>query len=129
MIFTLFLIFCGLITHTKTHTQTMAHCHHHPPLSSHSTSSHVLCAIPLVAAVDCPPPSLPRPLSVLMPLVAIALFITVTIALAALAIPLFVARHPSCCRNCNLHRQRSLCCPPHSLLLQLPSLLPLPSLA
>ncbi len=27
------LIFCHLFTHPKTHTQTMAHRHHHPPLS------------------------------------------------------------------------------------------------
>jgi hypothetical protein len=60
--FALFLIFCGLSTHTKTHTQTMAHCHHHPPLSSHSMSGCVLCTVPIVAAVERPPPSLPYPL-------------------------------------------------------------------
>ncbi len=56
--FALFLIFCCFSTHTKTHTQTMSHRHHHAPLSSHSASSHVLCAIPIVATVKCPPPSL-----------------------------------------------------------------------
>jgi hypothetical protein len=31
--------FCGLSTHTETHMQTMAHFHHHPPLSWHQYSS------------------------------------------------------------------------------------------
>jgi hypothetical protein len=37
--FALFLIFCGLSTHAKIQTQTMAHCHHHPPFSQHQCSS------------------------------------------------------------------------------------------
>ncbi len=53
--------FCGLSTHSKTHTQTMAYCPHHTPLSSCSMSGHVLCAIPIpiaiVATVACPPAS------------------------------------------------------------------------
>ncbi len=44
--------------HTQKHThktQTMAHRHHHPPLSSHSASGLVLRAVPIVAAVERPP--------------------------------------------------------------------------
>jgi hypothetical protein len=99
-----------------------------PPLSRHSTSGHVICAVPIpiaiVAAVERPPPSLLWPLSVVSPLVTIALFVTVAIALAAIAIAFFVARHPSRCRNYNLRRQRSLRRPSHSLLFPLHCLSP-----
>ncbi len=54
--------FCHLFTHPKTHTQTMAHCHHHPPpLSMCCVSDHVLRAVALpitiVAIVARSPPS------------------------------------------------------------------------
>ena len=74
------LIFCHLSTHPITHTQTMAHRHHHPPLSRRCVSSHVLCAftlpIAIVAAV-----AFPSPVPVLLRLVTIALFVAVAIAI------------------------------------------------
>ena len=81
-----FLFFCHLFTHPKTHTQTMAHHDHRPPLSRHCVSGHVLCAVTLpidiVAAVTCSPPSLPLPMPVLSWSVTITLFVAITIAVA-----------------------------------------------
>ena len=60
-------------------------------------SGNVLCAVTLpianVATIVCLPPALPSPLHVLLPTVAIALFvaIAIAIALAALSIALFDA--------------------------------------
>ena len=62
-------------------------------------SGNVLCAVTLpianVATIVCLPPALPSPLHVLLPPVAIALFvaiaIAITIALATLSIALFDA--------------------------------------
>jgi hypothetical protein len=69
--------FRGLSTHTQNHTQTMAHRHHHPPLSRRSVNGHVLCAV--ATAVARSSPSLMSPLLVLSPLVAIALFVAVAV--------------------------------------------------
>ena len=108
------LICCGLSTHTQAHTQTMAHHHHHSPLSRNCASSRVLCAIILpiavVAAVAHSSPSLPLPLPVLLPLVTIALFVAVAIpiAFATLIIALIAAQPPVCSLspNCATHLQQ-----------------------
>ena len=88
--FALFLIYRHLFTHPITHTQTMAHCHHHPPLSRRCVSGHVLFAVTLPiginAAVACLPPSFLSPVPALLRLVAIALFVAVAIAIAIAAI-------------------------------------------
>jgi hypothetical protein len=51
------LIFSDLSTHTKTHTQTMAHHHHHPPLSQHQYSScqpqHGMAVMQMSGQVGC----------------------------------------------------------------------------
>jgi hypothetical protein len=57
--FALFLIFCGLSTHNKKKHTNMAHCQHHPSLSSHSASGHVLPPSPLLPPQKNLSPSLP----------------------------------------------------------------------
>jgi hypothetical protein len=74
--FALFLIFCGLSTHTKKHTQTMACCHHN------LHRSHCPCCRRRSPS----PSSLPLPSSSLLPTTLFA----VAIPFAALALSLFV---------------------------------------
>jgi hypothetical protein len=80
-----FCSFPALSPHPKTHTQTMAHRHHHPPLSRRCVSGHVLRAVTLPIAMVAAD-AFPSPVPAMSRLVAIALFVAVAIAIALAAI-------------------------------------------